>query len=57
MLFRSTDRDGLLTLEEYKAGLKGQDNLETRFRGFDKDGDGRLTRSEFVGPSTATEAR
>ena len=52
-----TDRDGLLTLEEYKAGLKGQDNLETRFRGFDKDEDGRLTREEFVGPSAAMETR
>ena len=46
-----TDKDGVLTLDEYKAGLKGQDNLEARFKGFDKNGDGKLTREEFVGPS------
>ncbi|HOD79999.1 MAG: Arylsulfatase [Planctomycetes bacterium ADurb.Bin126] len=46
-----TDKDGVLTLDEYKAGLKGQHNLEGRFKGFDKNGDGKLTREEFVGPS------
>ncbi len=42
------DKDGFLTLDEYKAGLKGQPNLEARFRRFDRDGDGKLTRDEFV---------
>jgi arylsulfatase A-like enzyme len=42
------DKDDVLTLAEYQAGLKGQDNLETRFKGFDKNGDGKLTREEFV---------
>jgi N-acetylgalactosamine-6-sulfatase len=45
-----TNHDGFLTLDEYKAGLKGQDNLEARFKNFDKNGDGKLTREEFVGP-------
>ncbi len=43
--------DEILTLDEYKAGLKGQDNLEARFMNFDKNADGKLTRDEFVGPS------
>ena len=42
----------LLTLDEYQAGLKGQENLEARFKTFDKNGDGKLTREEFVGPIT-----
>jgi len=46
-----TNKDGFLTLDEYKAGLKGQDNLDARFKSFDKNGDGKLTREEFVGPS------
>ncbi len=46
-----TNKDGLLTLDEYQAGLKGQENLEARFKSFDKTGDGKLTREEFVGPS------
>jgi N-acetylgalactosamine-6-sulfatase len=44
------DADGRLTLDEYKAGLKGQDDLEGRFKRFDKDGDGKLTVEEFAGP-------
>ena len=43
-----TNQDGLLTLDEYKAGLKGESNLEDRFNRFDKNGDGKLTREEFV---------
>lgn len=45
------NRDGVLTFDEYQAGLKGQVNLETRFKNFDRNGDGRLTREEFVGVS------
>jgi hypothetical protein len=47
-----SDKDDVLTLAEYRAGLKGQDNLESRFKNFDKNGDGKLTREEFVGKST-----
>lgn len=43
-----TNKDDVLTLEEYKAGLNGQENLDARFRNFDTDGDGKLTRTEFV---------
>ena len=46
-----TNSDDLLTLDEYKAGLKGQNNLEARFKNFDTNGDGNLTRQEFVGRS------
>jgi N-acetylgalactosamine-6-sulfatase len=44
-----TDKDGILTLSEYQAGLKGQTNIETRFKSFDRDGDGKLTFEEFTG--------
>ena len=44
-----TNKDDILTLEEYQVGLKGQDNIEARFKNFDKNGDGKLTRKEFVG--------
>ncbi len=47
-----TNKDDILTLDEYKTGLKGQDNLEARFKSFDKDSDGKLTREEFVGSSS-----
>jgi N-acetylgalactosamine-6-sulfatase len=47
-----TNEDGLLTLDEYKSGLKGQKNLETRFNNFDKNSDGKLTREEFVKPDS-----
>ncbi|MDO8542197.1 MAG: sulfatase-like hydrolase/transferase [Opitutaceae bacterium] len=46
-----TNHDGSLTLEEYKAGLKGAANLEQRFKNFDRNSDGRLSREEFVNPS------
>jgi N-acetylgalactosamine-6-sulfatase len=45
-----TNGDSVLDLDEYKAGLPGQSNLENRFSRFDKDGDGKLTREEFVIP-------
>jgi hypothetical protein len=44
-----TNRDGILTLEEYVAGLKGAPNLDQRFKNFDKNGDGKLSREEFIG--------
>lgn len=45
-----TDKDGVLTLEEYRTGLTRPTNAEGRFRNFDRDGDGKLTRDEFVTP-------
>lgn len=46
-----TNRDDSLSLEEYKAGLQGRDNLEARFKNLDKNGDGHVSRDEFIGPS------
>ena len=46
-----TNHDGILTLGEYIAGLKGAPNLDQRFKNFDKNGDGKLSREEFVTPS------
>jgi N-acetylgalactosamine-6-sulfatase len=49
------NKDGSLTLEEYKAGMKNAPGtpaeLDARFKRFDKDRDGKLTRDEFVNPS------
>lgn len=45
-----TNKDGVLTLDEYKAGQNGGATLEARFKNFDKNGDGKLSREEFVGP-------
>lgn len=47
-----TDKDNALTLDEYKVGLKGQADLDARFKNFDKNGDGKVTREEF-GAATA----
>ncbi len=44
-----TNKDGVLTLAEYTTGLTKADDAEARFRKFDRDGDGKLTRQEFVG--------
>jgi N-acetylgalactosamine-6-sulfatase len=46
-----TNRDGILTLDEYVAAQKGAPNLESRFKNFDKNDDGKLSREEFVTPS------
>mgnify|MGYP005669261365 CR=1 FL=1 len=46
-----TNKDEFLALEEYKAGQKDGSNLEARYKRFDKDGDGRVSRKEFVTPS------
>ena len=42
--------DGVLTLEEYTAGLANKTRADVRFKNFDKDGDGKLTREEFIQP-------
>jgi hypothetical protein len=41
--------DGVLVLDEYRAGLSRKGNAETRFNNFDQDGNGELSREEFVG--------
>ncbi|MBL9091790.1 MAG: sulfatase-like hydrolase/transferase [Planctomycetaceae bacterium] len=43
------DGDDALTLEEYRDGLADPTHAEKRFKAFDKNGDGKLTREEFVG--------
>lgn len=45
-----TKEDNLLTLDEYRKGLSNSTNAEQRFKKFDRNGDGKLTREEFVGP-------
>ena len=46
-----TNRDGLLTPDEYVTGQKGAANIESRFKYFDQNGDGKLSREEFITPS------
>lgn len=46
-----TNQDAKLTLDEYKAGQRGQDELDARYKRFDKNGDGHVTREEFIGSS------
>ncbi len=46
-----TNHDAFLTLEEYVAGMKNAPNLEQRFKNFDQNGDGKLSRPEFVAPT------
>jgi hypothetical protein len=41
----------VLTLDEYRAGLRDQDNLELRFKNFDTNNDKELTREEFINSS------
>ncbi len=43
-----TNKDEILTLEEYLTGQTGE-KLEQRFKNFDKNGDGHVTRDEYVG--------
>jgi DUF1680 family protein len=47
-----TNRDGVVRLAEYLAGQKPNDLLEARFKRLDSNGDGQLTREEFIGPSS-----
>lgn len=42
-----TDKDDILTLDEYLTGQTGE-NLEERYKRFDKNGDGEVTREEYV---------
>jgi arylsulfatase A-like enzyme len=46
-----TNQDGFITLEEYQTGLKSGTNLNQRFKNFDRNGDGKLSRDEFVTPA------
>ncbi len=49
-----TKKGNNLTIGEYKAGLKDQENLEQRFKSFDKHGDGEaLTRSLSIRLATS----
>lgn len=43
------DRDGKLSLTEYRNGLSKKSDAEQRFKRFDANGDGELTRQEYVG--------
>ncbi len=49
-----TNKDGVLTFEEYIKGMKNSpgpgtaSEFEQRFNHFDKDGNGTLTREEFT---------
>ena len=44
-----TNKDDHLSLNEYQVGLKGKSELQSRFSKFDKNGDGKVSREEFVG--------
>jgi hypothetical protein len=43
------NKDEVLTLDEYTNGLAHKEKASQRFKSFDKDGNGELTREEFVG--------
>ncbi len=46
------DKDNSMTLQEYKAGMNNSDgtDLDARYKRFDENGDGTLSRDEFVHP-------
>jgi N-acetylgalactosamine-6-sulfatase len=50
-----TNKDGFLSLEEYKTDPKNGAASEARFKRFDKNNDGKVSREEFVGPSTKSQ--
>ncbi len=41
---------GVLSGTLLKAGQNGGSDLEARYKRFDKDGDGKVSRKEFVTP-------
>ena len=45
-----TNKDGFVTLEEFKLGQKNRKGLEATFKSYDKNGDGKLSREEYVDP-------
>ncbi|MCX6855524.1 MAG: sulfatase-like hydrolase/transferase, partial [Verrucomicrobia bacterium] len=45
-----TNKDDLLTLEEYQIGQKNRKGLEAGFKAYDKNADGKLSREEYVDP-------
>lgn len=45
-----TDRDGFISFKDFQAGLNQHPEAADRFRRRDKDGDGKLSRDEFVNP-------
>ena len=45
-----TNKDGFLTLEEFQLGQKNRKGLEATFKSYDKNGDGKLSREEYVDP-------
>jgi hypothetical protein len=53
-----TDGDGVVTLEEFKAGYKGKDpsKAEGQFKKMNKSGDGKLTLEEFTAAHKPKEA-
>jgi arylsulfatase A-like enzyme len=44
------NKDDFLTFEEFRLGQKNRKGLETSFKSFDKNGDGKLSREEYVDP-------
>jgi arylsulfatase A-like enzyme len=45
-----TNKDDFVTLEEFKLGQKNRNGLEKTFKSYDKNGDGKLSREEYVDP-------
>ena len=44
-----TNKDEFLSLDEYKTGQAGGPDGEERFKRFDRDHDGQVSRREFLG--------
>jgi arylsulfatase A-like enzyme len=45
-----SDKDGVLSLQEFKAGFKRDAEFAERFKLFDRNADGTLSREEFSNP-------